>query len=135
MTRRSNQFLQERIAFAVDHAELTATTTMKLYKAPAGRKFRLDRALYLNPTGLAADNTNAFSGAIKNGSAIMATLFNTDGNDVPAGASLAADTFVEGVVSTTLAVLAAGETLDITFTEDGTATLPAGRIYIEGRLL
>lgn len=137
MNRRPLKVEQERVAFSYDHAALTATTTVKLYKAPAGRKFRLDRAVYINPTGLAADNTNAFRGEIKNGSTVMADLFNTDGDDVPAGASLAADTHVEGVLSATDAnrVLAAGDVLSLVFTEDGTATLPAGRLYIEGRLL
>lgn len=137
MNRRPIKAEQERVAFSYDHGAVTATTTVKLYKAPAGRKFRLDRAVYVNPTGLAADNTNAFAGTIQNAATVMATLFNTDGDDNPAGAALAADTFVEGTLHSTDAnrVLAAGEELSLVLTEDGTATLPAGRVYIEGRLL
>ena len=134
MARRPNKFTEERVSFAVEHAALTATTTIKLYKAPAGRKFRLDRALYLNVTGLAADATNAFAGELKNGSTVMATLFNTDSGDA-GGAALAADTFVEGVITAANATLAATEELSLVLTEDAAATLPAGRIYIEGRLL
>lgn len=135
MPRRPIKFEQERISFPLDHAALTSTTTIKLYKAPAGRKFRLDRILYINPTGLAADATNAFKLEVKNGSTLMSTVFNTDSDDVPAGASIAADTFVEPSIIAAAAVLAATEELSLVFTEDGTSTLPAGRIHIEGRLL
>lgn len=120
-----------------DHPQVTATTTWKMWKVPAGRKFRVTRASYINVTGLAADNTNAFAGTLQNGSTVVASLFNTDGNDVPAGASLAADTFVEGTLSATDAslVLAAGDILSLVVTEDGAATLPAGRLVVEGYLI
>ena len=118
-----------------DHAALSATTTTKLWQCPAGRQFVLERASYINPTGLVGDGTNAFMGEVKNGSTVMATLFNTDTGDA-GGASLAVDTFVEGTLGTGAEVwLDAADVLSVVFTEDGTATLPAGRLVIEGRLL
>lgn len=135
MTRRDNELYSDRWTLGYDHGALTATTTVKLYKVPAGRTLRLDRATYINPTGLAADNTNAFKGEIKNSTTLVASLFNTDGNDDPAGAALAADTFVEGTLAASAdCVFAAGEIVSVVFTEDGDATLPAGHLVLEGRL-
>lgn len=136
MARRPNLFESERVTLSFDHAALTDDLTVKLYKVPAGRSLRVDRISYVNPTGLAADNTNAFSLAVKNGSVVISLVFNTDGNDVVAGASLAADTFVEGTLSATDSerVLVAGDILSAFFDEDGAATLPVGRLVIEGRL-
>lgn len=136
MSNRLNDPDNERVVLTYDHAALTATTTTKLWKVPAGRKFKVERASYINPTGLVGDPTNAFMGEVKNGSTVVATLFNTDTDDNPAGATLAVDTFVEGSLSATATALwlAASDVLSVVFTEDGTATLPAGRLVIEGRL-
>lgn len=136
MVRIPDTKYEERMVMSFDHAALTATTTSKLWKCPAGRSFVVERVSYINPTGLAGDGTNAFAGEVKNGSTVMATLFNTDTGDA-GGASLAADTFVEGTLSATAANqwLAAGDVISLVLTEDGTATLPAGRLVIEGRLL
>lgn len=135
MSNRLNDPDTERVVMTFDHAALTATTTTKLWKVPTGRRFKVERASYINPTGLVGDGTNAFMGEVKNGSTVVATLFNTDTGDA-GGASLAADTFVEGTLSATAANLwlAAGDILSAVLTEDGTATLPAGRLVIEGRL-
>jgi hypothetical protein len=112
-----------------DHGQLTSTTTIKLFKAT--KRIRIDRVDYINPTGLVADNTNAFRGEIKNGSTLVCALFNTDGDDVPAGASLAADTFVTGTNGTAAnRTLAKDDVLSLVFTEDGAATLPAGTVVI-----
>lgn len=135
MNRRPIKSEAERISFAYDHGALTANTTVKLFKAPAGRKFRVDRALYINVTGLAEDTANNFAIQLKNGATVVANIANTDSDlDPDVGASIAANTFVEGVPTSTN-VLAAADELSLVFTETGTATLPAGRIYIEGRLL
>lgn len=123
------------VSFAREHGALTATTAIKLFAVPPGRKFRLDRAVYLNPAGLALDATNAFRGELKRGSTLVAPLFNTDADDVPAGAALVANTPIDAAIVPAAAVLTAAETLDLVFTEDGTATLPAGSIYIQGRLI
>jgi hypothetical protein len=124
----------EKIALSKDHASVSATTTVKLYKVPAGRTFRLDRATYINPTGLVGDPTNAFAGTVQNASTVAATLFNTDTGDA-GGASLAADTFVTGTLGAAAGpVFQAGDVVSLVLTEDGTATLPAGTVVIEGRL-
>lgn len=136
MNRRPDLHERERVVLSYDHAALTANTTVKLWKCPAGRSFVLERASYINPTGLAADATNTFKGEVMNGATLMASLFNTDSDDDPAGASLAADTFVEGSLTATVADrwLAADEVVSVVFTEEGTATLPAGRLVLEGYL-
>ncbi len=126
---------QQNYLLTYDHPALTADTTIKIDKVPAGKRLRIDSVQYVNPTGLAADNTNAFAGYLKNGSTVVATLFNTDGNDTPAGAAVDADTWVTATLSTTDTELiyAAGDTLSLLFDEDGTQTLPAGRVVIRGR--
>lgn len=137
MSRRPNNFLAERVTLSFDHAALTANAAVKLYKVPAGRSFVLDRAAYINPTGLVEDNADNFAGAVKNGSVVMATLFNTDANLVPdTGASLAANTFVEGALSATATELwaAPADVVSVAFTLTGTQTLPVGRLVLEGRL-
>ncbi len=135
MPRRPANVLEaEKVTFCRDHASVSATTTVKLYKVPVGRSFRLDRASYINPTGLVGAGTNAFAGTVQNGVTVAATLFNTDTGDV-GGASLAADTFVEGTLATgTALVFQAGDVVSLVLTEDDVATLPAGTVVIEGRL-
>lgn len=127
---------EEKVVMTFDHPAVTATTTWKVWKCPTGKSFVLDRASYISPAGLVGDATNAFLGEVKNGSTVMATLFNTDTDDA-GGASLAVDTFVEGTLSATAANLwlAAGDVISLVATEDATATLPAGRLVLEGRLL
>lgn len=134
MTKRPNNYLQERMVLTFDHPQVTATTTWKAWKCPAGRSFVIDRVSYINPTGLAVSETDHFLGEVRKGATVMATLFNTK---TTGGAALAADTFVEGVASATAANtwLAADDVLSLVATETGIATLPAGRLVIEGRLL
>lgn len=135
--RIPNNKFEEKMVMTYDHAALTSTTTVKLWKCPAGKSFVLDRASYINPTGLAEDTTNTFKGEVKQGSVVMATLFATDSDLAGADNSLAADTFVEGTLSSTASDLwvDATELISIVFTEGGAATLPAGRLVLEGRLL
>lgn len=125
---------QERVVFSFDHAAVTATTTWKLHKAK-GRSFRVDSVRYINPTGLTGASGNAFKGELKNGSTVMATSFNTDTG--AGGATLAADTFVDATLSATEAnrVAAADDVISFVVTETGTATLPAGRVVVEGRYI
>ena len=130
---REDKVATDRFAISYDHASLTQTTTVKLHKA--SRRMKIEAVRYINPTGLAADNTNAFKCEIKNGSTLVASVFNTDGNDDPAGEALAADTFVSGTLVDADSLLAADDVLSVVFTEDGTATLPAGRLVIEARYL
>lgn len=137
LIRQPDNKYEERVVLTYDHAALTDTTAVKLWKCPVGRTFVLERASYINPTGLAEDTTNTFAGDVKNGATVMASLFATDSDLAGADNSLAADTFVEGTLSSTATDLwlAAGDVLSVVFTEGGTATLPAGRLVIEGRLL
>jgi len=123
---------QERVVLSFDHPSVTATTTWKFHKAK-GRSFRVDSVRYINPTGLTGDAANAFTGVLKNGATVVATIFNTETDN--GGATLTADTFVDGTLSATDAnrVLAADDVLSLVATEVGTATLPAGRVVVEGR--
>jgi hypothetical protein len=135
-TRRppSNSWIS--ITLSKEHAAITANGSAKLYSVKTGgRALRVERVAYLNPTGLAADATNAFRLELKNGSTVVAAIANTDSDDVPAGAAIPTNTFVEGTVVAAARVLQPGAVLDITFTEDGTATLPAGTVIIEGFLV
>lgn len=139
MPRRQNQVLQERVVLAFDHAETTGDVTTKLWELP--RAFRLERATYVNPTGLAADNDNWFDISVKNGATKMAA-WSTDGNGLgingdAAEGTIAADTFVELTMSDTDTdlVAAAGDVISFVLDETGTATLPAGRVVIEGRYI
>jgi hypothetical protein len=121
------------------HGSIAADQVVRLDKIPAGMKVRVDHVQYVNPTGLVGDATNAFALFVKkngSGGTTVATVFNTDTDDVPAGASLAADTWVTATLTGTDAdrVLAPGDTLDLFFDEDGNSTLPTdGRIVIRGR--
>lgn len=133
---RANVLLAERFQLGpVEHAQVTQTTSVKLWSVPAGRKFRLDRALYINPTGLAEDATNWFVVAVQKGSTNMAA-WSTDADEAGTN-SIPANTPLELTLSATQAdrVAVAGDVISLTLTEGGTATLPAGRIVIEGRLL
>lgn len=118
-----------------DHAAVTGDTTIKHWVVPAGRTFRLDRAAYINVTGLARSDTDFFEVAIKKGSTTMATA-NT-GPVAGAGAAIAADTFTDLTLSATPAnlVAAAGDVISLVLDETGTATLPAGKVVIYGRLV
>jgi hypothetical protein len=127
---------EEKVVITFDHPAVTGTTTWKIWKCPAGKAFVLDRASYINPTGLAEDTTNTFAGTVQNGSTVMATLFNTD-SDGAGTNTLAADTFVEGTLSATATDLwlAADDIISLVATEGAVASLPAGRLVLEGRLL
>lgn len=57
--RNPNEVWQERLAVSVDHASLTAGLGAKFFAAT--RLARVKSAKYINPTGLAADNTNNFT--------------------------------------------------------------------------
>lgn len=222
--RRKNEVLQERIVLPpLAHASLTASTTFKLWKVPAGKTFLIDRVLYINPTGLVENTANNFACELKNGASSLADIsiqgeaddeiftaashgmvtgagpyrltgtlptgttahtnyyiirlgvntfklattralalagtavaittdgtgvtlvrnlitrvFDTDSDLTPdIGASLAADTFLEFTSDATVMsrTVAGGDTLSAVFTETGIATLPAGTLVIEGRLL
>lgn len=127
-----NEF-QAYVEIPFSHGAVTADTTAKLWRCPTGRTFRVDSVDYINPTGLAADATNYFAVQIKQGSVVVAqhsTLTSAQG-------ALTANTFVTLVKSATSddLVIEAGEVIDLTLDETGTASLPAGSGTIRGRFV
>lgn len=71
---REQELSQELVHIPFRHGSLTATTTSRVWKVPAGRTFYLDRVLYINPTGLVEDPTNAFVAELKRGGSAYADL-------------------------------------------------------------
>lgn len=131
-----NQKYPERVIIQYDHGALTQTTTVKRYKVPAGKRLVVDSVDYHNITGLAENASNAFALTVQNGSTVVANGIDTDSDEAGTN-TLPADTTVAMNVVTTAGanVLAAGDTLSFVFTEDGTATLPAGFFTVHGRLI
>ena len=128
---RPQEFVQRERQIDHDHLAITATGTTKLFKAD--RKWRLDRAQLVNPTGLAADAVNFFVIELKQGAVVLATWSTEVGQE----GALVAATFVDLVLSATVAdlVLDPDQELSLVFTENGTQTLPLGRVQIEGRYI
>jgi hypothetical protein len=134
-SRRKNDFLQDREVVPYAHASTAATATIQIYKAPPDRAFKVDRVLYVNPTGLAQDPTNyfvvgVFNPATGNNAASWSTLTGAQG-------SLPANTLEQLVLSASGPdlVIPPGGLLDLVLTLHGTQTLPVGAIRVEGRLL
>lgn len=123
----------EEINLEYDHAQVTADTTVKLYKVPAGKKFRLIGADYINPTGLVQDAANYFDIKVLKDATVMANWSTLTG----AQGTIAADTFVALVNAAADADLVANAAAIIALflDETGVATLPAGRIVIRGVLI
>lgn len=71
--RRPNEFLQERLVVTFDHAALTAGLGAKI--AQPSQMVRVKGAKYINPTGLAADNTNNFAVDLRRCGAADALVF------------------------------------------------------------
>lgn len=127
--RIPNVTRQERLIVNFDHPQLEATTAYSVWKAPWACK--VVRISYINPTGLAKHSSDNFKLAVsKTGSVAVATGFDTDADD---GDDLDADTWADLTLSAVAGAtnLAATDVLTATFTEEGTATLPAGRLEIE----
>lgn len=119
--------MQERGNFSLDHPSLTATTTIVL-GTKVTKPFVVTKAWYNNPTGLAQSGVNSFAVAVRNGATVIATGVDTATVAVVAGTT---------VVMTLSAVagacrLAVGDELSAVFTEVGAATLPIGRVVVEG---
>jgi hypothetical protein len=123
----------EQITLAYDHAQVTADTTIKLYKVPAGKKLRVIGIDYINPTGLAEDAANYFNVKVLKDATVMANWSTETGQQ----GTIAADTFVALVNSATDAdlVAAAAAIVALFLDETGAATLPAGRVVIRALLL
>jgi hypothetical protein len=127
------------VVISIDHPAETGDATIKFHKCL--RKFRVEKVEYINPTGLATDNTNSFEVALKNGTTKVAA-WNTDGDatGINGGAtegSITANTFLTLTKSSTDAnlVFAAGDVMSLSMDETGDTTLPAGRMVVHGRYL
>lgn len=132
--RRQNKHFQERVLLSFDHGQLVdASLSTKLFTVPPGRKFRLDRAWYNNPTGLVAHAANFFDIQLLKDATVMANHSTEVGQE----GTITADTPVYLVASATDddLVADAGDELILTLDENGTSTLELGRLVIEGRLL
>lgn len=126
----------ERLFMRMTNASTAATATEKLgWTVPTGRKLRIDRVMYNNPTGLAADASNYFTIALKG--VTSGTVYASWSTLSTAQGALTADTPVTLVLNATDAnlVAAAGEFLQATYTKTGTQTLPAGCLTIDARLI
>jgi hypothetical protein len=124
----ASKLLGAPVSMFYEHGSLTADTTVKLFAAVS--EFLLESARYINPTGLAADAANYFNIKLVETAVVMANWSTETGQE----GTIAADTFVDLTLGTAAdRTLAADEELSIFFDETGTATLPAGRIQIEGR--
>lgn len=131
---RDEDEFQAYVEIPFAHAAVTADTgPAKLWRCPTGRTFVVDSVDYINPTGLAADGSNYFAVQIKQGSVVVAQHSTLTG----AQGALPANDFVSLVKSATPAdlVIEAGEVLDLTLDETGTASLPAGSGTIRGRFV
>lgn len=122
---------QEPFQFTREHPETAASLVVKVLDPT--RRGRVTSVRYVNPTGLAENATNAFSGTMRKGSDTFATIFNTD-SDGAGTNTLAANAWVAGVIDadTTLSTFAAGDDVDLVLTLAGTQTLPPGAVVIEG---
>lgn len=125
----------DEVSLVVDHAQVTADTTAKVFKVRADRAFKLERVDYVNPTGLAQDATNFFNIKLQTGAGptVLANWSTETGQQ----GTLTADTFVALVLNATPAnlILAPGAEVSLFLDESGTATLPAGKLVIHGRYL
>lgn len=124
---------QQAFALSYDHASAAADTTFKLFAIPAGKKLRVDGVKYVNPTGLAGNDTNSFNIKLVKGASTVA--FNWSTLLTGGQGTLAANTFVDfvGSATDTDKVFAAGDDMSVFFDLTGTLTLPAGRLVIYGR--
>ncbi len=112
----------------------TGDTTISLWKP--GRPVCVDRVTYQNPTGLAEDADNHFAIKLLKGETVVASK-STD-SDGAGDNNLDAATWYELTMSATAADAVFNGTTDemkLFLDEGGTASLPPGRIVVEGRYL
>jgi hypothetical protein len=115
----------------VDHAQATADTTIKLFKTPADRYFVIDGVDYVNPTGLAAHGTDFFNLKVQHGSTpVVAANWSTE---TGTQGTLTSNTMVAMVLASLASrVVPPGTEVHLLLDEDGSATLPPGRVAIKG---
>lgn len=130
MPIRPKSITQERFMLSIDHAQFTGDLAVKVAKP--SRQFVIDKVRYVNVTGLAADAANYFEIQVLLGAAVAATWSTETGQE----GTIAVDTFVDLVNGVSpLRVGAADAEIILNFDETGTATLPVGRLVIEGSYL
>lgn len=131
--KRPNEFLQEPYILRYEHVANAngGTVTTKLDKLT--RRMKVTRVKYINPTGLAEHSTNVGIISIKNGATVVAT-WRTDADDMVADASIPANTFMDLTLATDTAdrVFEIDDVLSLVVDEEGTTTVPAGRVVVEG---
>lgn len=129
-SRRENDSAMIEYGIARHHEQLTATATIHVFKAR--RPCVIDRVEYANTVGLAEDPGNTFKGEVKNGAIVLATLFDTD-SDLAGSNSLGTGIVVASPTGSPALAnrwIAAGDVIDLVFTEGGTATLPPGDVTV-----
>lgn len=122
---------QVEVPLTFDHDQLTADAASKVWKNHPTLSFRVDKAYYVNPTGLAAHGTDYVIIALKNGATQItkwSTLTGAEG-------TIAADTYVTLTNSSTESelILAPGDVLTLDIDAHGSPTLPPGRVVLHGR--
>jgi hypothetical protein len=134
-SRAAEKTSGDQTTVVIDHAQVTADTTTKVYKTHPNRHFVVERVDYINPTGLVADASNTFNLKLQYGAGptVLANWDTTTGQN----GALAADTWVSFALNATPAnlVLAPGTELALFLDETGTQTLPAGKLVLHGRYI
>src|SRR5690606_8720039 len=112
---------EEGFALRVDHAQVTATTTVQLFKNRSDRHLLIKGLQYLNATGLAEDVANYFAITVQDDadSKVYGTWSTETGEEGSAGAG-----DYEALTLGADLVVAPGEEVKLVLTETGTATLP-----------
>ena len=111
---------------------ITSTTSYKFHECE--HVLLLEKAMLVDPIGLATDDTNYFVITVQNGATVMATWSTkTTGGQ----GSLPANTFTAMVLSAVSGALDAlpGAVLSLVLTLHGTQTLPPGRLELHARYL
>ena len=120
----------EDFVLSYDHGSVTADTTIKLFKLR--KRFIIDKVQLINVTGLTQDASNFFNVKVLI-AAVLAANWSTETGEE---GTLTANTFKEmSNAAATARVGALDAEISLVLDETGTATLPAGRIQIEGRYI
>lgn len=120
----------DSFVLSYDHAAASADTTIKLWKLR--KRFIIDKVQYINVTGLAEDAANYFNIKVLIAAVVAANWSTETGQE----GTIAANTFVAPTLAAAASRVGALDAeISLVLDEDGTATLPAGRIVIEGRYL
>jgi hypothetical protein len=122
----------EGFMWSAAHAQVTATTVVPLFQNRSDRHLLIKGLKYFNATGLVADATNFFAITVEN--AANDKTFGTWSTETGEEGSAGAGEYEALTLGPDL-VVAPGEAVELVLTEGGTATLPAGTIFLEGEYL